>query len=129
MLPDKPIIVRETMDDRLYPTCDFCGAAPMRRPCRAYPARQFMIQILAPGYGELTKLFEGDGWAACMNCWPSIEQRDLVGLLDAFYREHPGERAPTMNLLLVKAWQMFFEHQTGPGIEHDPDSGPPIFPA
>lgn len=132
--PNEWVTINQTMDDRVHPTCDFCGAAPMAKPCRAYPASAFWITINIPGYGELTQEFMGDGWCACANCWPHVEKKSLNGLIKAYTNEHPisledAEIRDFGVTLLLKAWRMFFERQTGPGIDHDPDSGVPMFPA
>jgi hypothetical protein len=127
-MSDDWTVVTQTMDDRPHPTCDFCGAAPMSRPCRAYPADTFIVAVVIPGVGERVQEYPDDGWCACANCWPSVEAGNLEGLLAQLLRVNPDAARHVHTLAISRTiWASFFAHQSGPGIDHDPDTGPPVW--
>lgn len=122
-MAERPIYYKKTPDDLPggNPICDFC-AEP--NPIMAYPADSFIISMITPE-GTHTQDFGDDGWAACAWCAPLIDANDVARLVERYFVVHPmllqlgtDERRFVRGLVSTQ-FDLFLEHQTGPGVPID----------
>lgn len=97
--------------------CDFCSdsVAPWRFPCTSFAV---------PGVPGLDFGSGGD-WAACDECKPLVESRDLDGLMER-WRQGPAGRGlpaiikPRIMQDVRGLWRAFFDNWSGNVVPNGP---------